>query len=263
MHKGTHNKIPICKSCVVERYEQLLGLYEGNSSVAFQHLCFNLDIFYDVELYLQCAEKDNFIGEYMRLSNTKDRRDKTSLNNKLPNGDVSYVATDANSHIPQELVDFWGEGFSGNTYSKLEKKYKKYTKHYPSDSLQEQEIIKNLCELEVMREECRLKGDNNGYDKLTKQVRNAMDDLNVLPSKMQKYGESDKITPGQLILKVETTEPIPEKHPEFDDVDKIEWWVDRYLARPIRLFFGLESGDLTYEDVENDKYENNKNKRKK
>ena len=112
--------------------------------------------------------------------------------------------------------------------------------------------------LEVLRERAIVKNDQKAFENLTNQISKRMEDLNVLPSKMQKYGNSDKITPGQLILEVETKEPIPDKHPEFNDVDKIEWWVERYLARPIRLFFGLETGDITYKDVEYDKYENNK-----
>ena len=99
-------------------------------------------------------------------------------------------------------------------------------------------------------------------DKITTQIKRTMEDLNVYPSKKQKYGNSDKDT-RTMILEVETKEPIPDKHPYFNDVYKIEGWVERYLARPIRLFFGLETGDITYKDVENDKYENNKNKRKK
>ena len=78
-----------------------------------------------------------------------------------------------------------------------------------------------------------MRNDKNGMDKITTQIRKTMEDLNVLPSKMQKYGNSDKITPGQLILEVETKEPIPDKHPEFNDVDKIEWWGGKEVLRDV------------------------------
>ena len=75
---------------------------------------------------------------------------------------------------------------------------------------------------------------------------------------MQKYGEDDDIVPGVLIYKVQRHEPIPDKHEEFNDVDRIKWWVDRYLARPLRLFLGMEQVDLSYEDVKDEKYEKHK-----
>ena len=86
-------KLPICKSCLQDRYNELLTIYEGNSNDAWRHICFNLDIFYDENLYIECSSKDNFIGEYFRLLSTKDRKDKTSLNNTLKNGDVNVNLT--------------------------------------------------------------------------------------------------------------------------------------------------------------------------
>ena len=254
----TDGKLPICKECFNERFSKLLNLYDGKINDAWKHLCYNLDMFYDEQLYLSCCGKDNFVGEYMRLLATKDRRDKTSLNNSVhDNREMNEIALD-DGIITEEIVDFWGEGFSAKEYMRLERKYKKYTKHDPSESLQEQEIIKNLCELEIMRENCRRNGKTSEYDKVTTQIRKSMDDLNVLPSKMQKYGEDDDVVPGVLIYKIERHEPIPDKHEEFNDVDKIKWLVDRYLARPLRLFFGMEQGDLTYEDVKDEKYEKHK-----
>lgn len=254
-------KLPICKSCLQDRYNELLTIYEGNSNDAWRHICFNLDIFYDENLYIECSSKDNFIGEYFRLLSTKDRKDKTSLNNTLKNGDVNDIALE-DGVINSELIDFWGEGYSASEYNRLERKYKKYTKHYPSEKLQEQEIIRNLCELEMMRENCRISGDKTGYDKVNTQIRKSMDDLNVLPSKMQKYGEDKNLTIGKLIETIEKEEPIPDVHPEFDDIDKIKWMLDRYFINPFKKVFGLDN-TIDYEKMENDTYEESKNKRKK
>ena len=174
----TDGKLPICKECFNERFSKLLNLYDGKINDAWKHLCYNLDMFYDEQLYLSCCGKDNFVGEYMRLLATKDRRDKTSLNNSVhDNREMNEIALD-DGIITEEIVDFWGEGFSAKEYMRLERKYKKYTKHYPSESLQEQEIIKNLCELEIMRENCRRNGKTSEYDKVTTQIRKSMDDLN-------------------------------------------------------------------------------------
>jgi len=262
---GDTNRMNICKNCVQDKYDYYLTKYSGDAELALKHTCLNLDSYFSEPLFIECGKTDgNFLGEYFRKLNVeKATRDKTSADNSVLSEESNKMISIDDTLINQEVVDFWGESYSSKEYTKLEKKYRKYTKHYPSETLQEQEIIKNLCELEIMRENCRVNNKHNDFDKLSTQIRKAMEDLNVLPSKMQKYGNNDKITPGQLILEVEQTEPIPSKHPEFIDVDKIQWMINRYIVRPLKLFFGIETGDITYSDVENETYEDYKKQAKK
>ena len=258
-------KLPMSKEVVDKYFKKLLKNYDNDHRLAFIHLCMVLDMYYDEETYLKCVEKygNNFLGNYIRIINRdKNFKGLSALDNMLTYDGVTNIVT-GNTITSNEVIEFWGKGFQDDEYQILQKKYEEYTDNYPSKTIQEANLIKTICMLEVLRERAIVKNDQSAFEKLTNQISKRMEELNVLPSKMQKYGNSDKITPGQLILEVETKEPIPDKHPEFNDVDKIEWWVERYLARPIRLFFGLETGDITYKDVENDKYENNKNKRKK
>ena len=59
-----------------------------------------------------CCGKDNFVGEYMRLLATKDRRDKTSLNNSVhDNREMNEIALD-DGIITEEIVDFFFFFFS-------------------------------------------------------------------------------------------------------------------------------------------------------
>ena len=259
MYTNNNEKIPICKSCMKDRYTQLLNYYNGDAKLSLKHLCLNLDIFFFEKLFIECSAKDDvdMIGEYMRLLSRKETKDKTSVDNLMIDESENKKIAIGNELVDEEIIDFWGEGYSSKEYIRLEKKYKKYTKHYPSESLQEQEIIKSLCELEIMKENCRLSGDKNGYNKVNTQIRKSMDDLNVLPSKMQKYGEDKNITIGKLIETIEKEEPIPDIHPEFEDIDKIKWMLDRYFINPFKKVFGLDD-NLSYEDVENDTYEDSK-----
>lgn len=234
-------KLPICKSCLQDRYNELLTIYEGNSNDAWRHICFNLDIFYDENLYIECSSKDNFIGEYFRLLSTKDRKDKTSLNNTLKNGDVNDIALE-DGVINSELIDFWGEGYSASEYNRLERKYKKYTKHYPNKRLQEQEILKQLAELDLMKEKCRVGGDKSGYDKISTQIRKTMEDLNVLPKQLA--DDEEELTLGNIIKMIEYEEPIPMTSPEFDDVNKIEKIMDKYFITPFKRVLGLKNKDF-------------------
>lgn len=59
--------------------------------------------------------------------------------------------------ISDELVLFWGRGYDYESYMSLERKYENYIKYYPSESMQEKQIIKTLCELEVQKKKVSLK----------------------------------------------------------------------------------------------------------
>ena len=231
-------KLPICKNCLADRFNQLLANYEGKINQAGKHICYNLDLFYDEGLYLECASKDNFVGEYMRLLATKNRRDKTSLNNLIVEGEIKEISLD-DGIVTEELVDFWGEGYTASEYRKLEKKYKMYSDHYPNKKLQEQEMIKQLCELDLMKESCRRSGDKNGYDKICTQIRKAMDDLRILPK--QTGDDDEDFNVGHIAELIEYYEPIPMTTKEFDDVNHIEEYIERFMKKPFRRVFGLEN----------------------
>ena len=53
---------------------------------------------------------------------------------------------------------------------------------------------------------------------------------------------------GKLIEMIEKDEPIPDVHPEFKDVDRILYWLNRYFISPMKKVFGLEPAIYTEED---------------
>ena len=238
-------KMLVCKSCIKKRYEKLLSLYKGDKLKAFKHTLLNLDAYFDELLYKQCiSTEENFLGEYFRLLATRDRKYKTSLDNTAM-GEESKLTTNS---VTDDLVDFWGEGYEYKDYLTLEMKYKQYTKYYPSESMQEKQIIKTLCELEVEKTKCRINGDMNGYNKMNDQISKKMGELDIIPSKAKKYGEDKDLVVGKLIEMIEKEEPIPDVHPEFNDIDRIMYWLNRYFIKPLRKVINLEPAIYTEED---------------
>lgn len=235
---NTIGRIDICKDCIMTRYSELLTLYDGETYVAFKHLCMNLDVYFSEELYIELVNTNNFIGEYFRLLNSrKNTRDKTSLNNKLGSNETHNEITLKDGVVSADLILKWGEGYTASEYNRLEMKFKTYAEHYPNKRLQEQEIIKQLCELEIMKENCRKSADRGGYDKICTQIRKTMDDLRVLPR--QSAEEDEQLTVDYIIKLIEFEEPIPSCHPEFDDVNGIEKMIDKYFVKPFKRVMGL------------------------
>ena len=237
-------KLPICKDCIQDRYNDLLSVYNGKSLNAFKHLLFNLDEFFSEKLYNECISTSGtkFIGEYFKVVNRdKNYRDKTSLNNTLESNESKDIHID-DGIVSEELVDKWGEGYNSSEYAKLERRYKTYSEHYPNKRLQEQEILKQLAELDLMKEKCRINGDNTGYDKISTQIRKTMEDLNVLPK--QSMDEDEELTLGKIIKMIEYEEPIPMTSSEFDDVNNIEHIMNTYFITPFKRVLGLKNKDF-------------------
>ena len=242
---NSDGKLPWCKDCVQDRYNTLLTIYNGRSLDSFKHLLFNLDEFFSEELYNECVMKDGtkFIGEYFKVVNRdKNYRENTSLNNTLESNESKDIQLEDGNIVDESLVDKWGEGYTASEYRKLERKYKIYSEHYPNRRLQEQEILKQLAELDIMKEKCRVSGDKNGYDKISTQIRRTMEDLNVLPK--QSADEEEELTLGNIIKMIEYEEPIPMTSPEFDDVNKIEKIMDKYFITPFKRVLGLKNKDF-------------------
>ena len=244
LYRSNNSRLHICKKCVNETYQILLVKYSGSSIDSFRHLCMVLDIYFDEQLYMQCVPKGNgLVGEYFtKVNNKKDFRDMTGLDNSINDKTVNQNVSVEDGIISQELCDFWGEGYSVKEYIRLESKYKTYSEHYPNKRLQEQEIIKQLCELEIMKENCRMNGDRNGYDKICTQIRKTMDDLRILPK--QSVDENEQLTVGAIIKMIEYNEPIPDKHEEFNDINGIEELIEKYFVKPFKRVFGLANKEF-------------------
>lgn len=247
---------PYCKKCVEELYNRLILKYENDKKLAAKRLFIMLDIFYDEDLYNSCLIKGKrWLGEYMKIKANAKYKDKSSLDNinsdepieeKIPKKEKKK------SLITEEMIDEWGEGYDEKEYLKLEKKYKKYNKNYPSKTLQQQQIIKAICELEVEKEKCRRSGLYSDYDKLHKQISAKMAELDVIPSKQKKYGEDKNMVYGNFIKIIEEEDPIPKPLPEFEDLDKFEYMLNRYFIKPFKKVFGLDKDIYTSEDEKND-----------
>ena len=141
-----------------------------------------------------------------------------------------------------------GEKKYSERVHRLEKRYKKYYKNYPSEKLQQQVIIMSICKLELEQEKCRINENYQQYANLDKQISTKMGELDVIPSKQKKYGEDKNLVYGALIGVYEENDPIPEPLDIFIDVDGFKKMLDRYFIKPFKKVFGLDKNIYTSED---------------
>lgn len=251
-------RIPICKSCVEEKYNVIANKFK-DKKISAMKIFQSIDVYFDEELFDSTVSKypdyNKWIGEYMRIINSNAKyKGKTSEDNIEV--EISIVKNidneeDVENGIDDDLIDKWGEGYSEKEYNRLEKRYKKYYKNYPSEKLQQQVIIMSICKLELEQEKCRISENYQQYANLDKQISTKMAELDVIPSKQKKYGEDKNLVYGTLIGVYEENEPIPEPLNSFIDVDKFKYMLDRYFIKPLRKVFGLDKDIYTLEDEQN------------
>lgn len=240
-------KLPICKSCLQDRYNELLTIYEGNSNDAWRHICFNLDIFYDENLYIECSSKDNFIGEYFRLLSTKDRKDKTSLNNTLKNGDVNDVTLGDGNIINEDIITRWGRNRKYEDYMLLEKRYKQKIEDYPSKKPAEKSILRSMCLLELDIEEARV-SDKKSVPALEKTLSDKFKQLGINPSDDKMYDEQSMLMFGVIMGIIENDYPVMDKQGIYKDVDGMNWYWYRNLIVPTMKAWDMANGDYSLDD---------------
>ena len=272
------SKIPLCKGCLNKRFKMLHSQYGGNVKQALQHFCYNFDLYYDEDiLNSMMNEKVNtFAVEYIKkINRSRTNRDRTSLDNLLyfvgENSDkseitpVSYVNEDDKTEftVTKEILRRWGRNkFSPEELEMLEYKYEELISEYPSEKYQEREIIKDICQIEIQLDRLYKSNDQSNYAKLLDQKSKKMEQLNVIPSKQKRYGEDKSMTLGQLIKRIEDEEPIPDTNEDFEDVDRIKYFIERYFTNPMRKVLGIDKAEYTIED-EMETYESYIEKKKK
>lgn len=242
-------RLNICKECVQNRYERLLTIYNGNSTNAFRHLLMNLDEYFDEELYNSCVVKDgiNFIGDYFRQVNgTKDRRDKTSLNNSLDSTESKDIVL-KDGVISEELVIKWGRGRKKEDYLLLEKRYKKKIEDYPSKKPAERAIIRSICLLELDIEEARL-NDKKSVSSLEKVMSDKFKQLGINPSDDKMYDEQSMLIFGVIMGILENDYPIFDTQDRYKDVDNMHWYWYRNVIVPTLKAWDMANGDYSLED---------------
>lgn len=250
LYEYSNGRISVCKSCIQDRYNKLLTVCEGSSIDAFKLLCFNFDVFFDEELYNACVIKHgtSFLGEYFRLVNsTKDRRDKSSLNNTLEGKGTRDVALDDGGIINEDLLVKWGRGRQKDDYILLEKRYNQKIKDYPSKKPAEKAIIKSMCLLELDIEEARLI-DKKSVPALEKALSDKFKQLGINPSDNNMYDEQSMLKFGTIMGIIENEEPIVDKQDIYNDVDEMHYYWYRNLIVPTMKAWDMADGDYSLEN---------------
>lgn len=263
--------LSVCKACVEGVYDTLLKEYKYHK-VAVYHLCMLLDVPWSeaiysmsksqgenqgVDIYKLYFQKINSIAIRHNVSDSFRTSDKLSdkglddeeiirTNDLRENLEKILIEVqreqDKDFSLTREVIDRWGRDLDSiEDYIYLEQKYQDLISNYVSDTPIQRMLYQEIAQVSLIADKARRENNTNLYEKMLKVWSTLMNDANIKP--VQETGAaSDKLaTWGEWVRKIEEEEPIPEASPEFQDVDGIGKYIQKWFAGHLGKMLGSET----------------------
>lgn len=276
MTKGT-GYMNICKKCVDDVYSIYLAKC-SDPKLALRQTCRKLDLYWNEEIYKQSIETTtpfSVIGTYITKVGSGKRYIGMSYDDTLINegslwtfgkgkfiyskdeeekddDDVGNSDGEVAKRVPKRVVDFWGKGYSAETYNELEQRKKYYMSRLPQGEdvdIGTEVLIKQICNLEITI--ARDSSAGKSIDKSVNALNTLIGSLNLKPSqkKDESDGNNDNTPFGVWIKRFEDEKPIPEPDPDFEDADGIIKYMSIWFMGHLSKMLGLKNTySKLYED---------------
>lgn len=138
---------------------------------------------------------------------------------------------------------YWGEEYVEDEYLFLISRYEDYCNAYDVDTPTFQNIITQICQLELDIRKKRIKSVNTKDE--TKMIMDLMRTAGIAPSQEKASKTNENETFGVMVKRWENEKPVPEVLPEFKDIDNIEKYMRNNFLSP--MLTSLEA-DNPYEE---------------
>jgi len=269
LYKGT-GYLPYCKDCVDGMFAAYLQECK-DSKVAVRQMCRKLDLYWSEKVY-EAVEKQNstrsMMTSYISKINAVKLASKSYDDTLREEGalwlepkayaDVEQVitgiqSTDGDAAIPDEVIAFWGPGYTPSMYMELEERRKYLVSKYPSTTeldIGTETLIRQICILEIEINKARMEG--KPVDKLINTLNTVLGSANLKPTQKKEDADAEleKMPLGVGIQKWEYSRPLPPTPKEKRDINQviknITTW---YLGHACKMVGIRNSYCKMYEDA--------------
>lgn len=263
-HSPMHNygRIPVCKDCILERYEVLKNNYKDEIKAVY-HICMNFDIYFNRDLITSCYSQmandgnENLLKTYFsKVNSLRQYKDLTSLESdflvaEATTVDVQEGESDGNEEtknneqefvVTPEIIGRWGRNVtSEEDYFFLETTYNEFTSVYDARTPAQKLIFRQIAK-SLLQGEKALRGDNiAGFEKMNNLVSKLMGDNNIKPIQEANLAEDDSQGWGVWVNRIETERPVGEACEQFKDVDKISTYITKWFTKQMQKVFDLNN----------------------
>lgn len=260
LHKGI-GYIPVCKECIDAMYNTYLAQC-NNAKDAVRQMCRKLDLYWSESVYEIVSRKSttrSMMTQYIAKINSvsyagKSYDDTLSEEGTLWNFnqdieddsdyDNSDIAQEQALETPEEIIAFWGSGYSDEMYHELEQRRQYWMSKFPEGTeldVGTEALIRQICSLELDINRDRIAGKS--VDKSVNALNNLLGSANLKPTQQKADGDSaQENTPfGVWIRRWETQRPVPDPDPELEDVDGIIRYISIWFLGHLCKMLGIKN----------------------
>ena len=261
-HKGV-GYIPICKECIDNMYNAYLSQC-NDAKMAVRQMCRKLDLFWSENVYEIVSRKSttrSMMTQYIAKINSvsfagKSYDDTLSVEGTLwdfaPNGKADFDVRKNNDtkelevsederdiEIPEDVINFWGSGYSPSMYLELEQRRAYYMSRMPSNGdidIGSEALIRQICNLEVNIAKDSAAGKS--IDKSVNALNSLLGSLNIKPAQRKNEdmdAEMSNTPLGVWLYKYENKRPLPDIDDKLKDVNHIKKYVFTWLGHLCKM----------------------------
>lgn len=260
LYKGT-GYLPYCKECVDGMFASYLAECQDPKK-AVRQMCRKLDLYWNEKVY-EAVEKQNSTRSMMTSYITKINAIKLASKSyddtlkeegalwlepraysdmQLSESVIEHTSDDV--EISDDVVAFWGPGYTPSMYIELENRYKYWISRFPNKEdidVGTEALVRQICNLEIDINRDRAAGKS--IDKNVNTLNNLLGSAMLKPAQQKDDAESSiNETPlGVWIDRWEKKRPIPEPDPMLKDVDKIVKYITVWFYGHISKTLGIKN----------------------
>lgn len=260
LYKGT-GYLPYCKQCVEDMYVDYLK-ESGSPKDATRQMCRKLDLYWSDKVFDQTMQKNtprSVFTTYMTKVNALSFAGK-SYDDTLKEEDsmwdfggsekttCSELGIDADN-IPDNVIAFWGPGYTPEMYTELEQRLQYYRSKMPEGSSQDMNtemLLRQIAMIEIDINKAR--ADGRPVDKMTNSLSSLLNALQK-PKKDEVDSAAANTPFGVWNKRWEDQRPMPEIDENLKDVDGIKKYVLIWFYGHLSKMLGVKNSySKMYED---------------
>lgn len=240
-------------------YSIYLDRYKDEKK-ATRQMCRKLDLYWNEQLFDQSLKTSTartvLTGYMVKLSSSKYAG--KSYDDTLEElGQLwSEDQPDESSNVyipPEDVVAFWGPGYSADDYYELEQRKNYWLDHLPNGvdvTVGLEALLRQICSLEIDINRARASG--NSVDKLQTTLNTLLGSAMLKPAQGNESVDTalERTPFGVWIKRWENERPVPEPDPELQDVDGIIRYLNIWFTGHLSKMLGLKnSKSKLYDDA--------------
>lgn len=270
LYKGI-GYLSVCKHCVEDIYNNYLTQC-GNEKDAVRQTCRKLDIYWSEKVFNTVYKKSTtrtVMTTYLSKINTTTYAGKSyddtlveceglwsfdETNLSSPKTDFEEEPDNDLSKVPEDVIAFWGTGYTADMYRDLEQRRSYWLSEFPKNmelDVGTKALIRQICALELDINRDRKNGKS--VDKSVNALNTLLGSANLKPIQQKNEDPDsniDKTPLGVWIQRFENKRPLPEVDPELKDVDGIIKYISTWFLGHLCKMLGIKNSYCKlYEDA--------------